>query len=131
MLDSKTMNLLTDAEQALSAVLPPACSVVPQKAGAFPLEDFGRHAPTASVGMAPGMETPPPAAGQLDLRIELGRTRLRPGQLRRLRSGAVIPLDRLAGEPVELYAGGRRIARGELLLLDGKIAVRVVELAGN
>ena len=53
---------------------------------------------------------------------------MHPGQLRRLRSGAVIPLDQLAGEPVDLYAGGRRIARGELLVLDGKIAVRVVEL---
>ncbi len=59
MLDSKTMNLLTEAEQALSAVLPPACSEPPQKAGAFPLEDFGRHVPTASVGMAPGMAPPP------------------------------------------------------------------------
>ena len=48
MIDSKVTNLLTEAEQALSAVLLPACMVPPQKAGAFPLEDFGRHMPTAT-----------------------------------------------------------------------------------
>ncbi len=124
MLDSQTMNLLTEAEQALSAVLPPACGGPPRTARAFPLEDFGHRAPPAPA--------PRPDAGveQLELRIELGRTRMRRGEVRRLRSGSVIPLDKLAGEPVDLRAGGRRIARGELLVLDGKIAVRVVELAG-
>ena len=125
MIDSQTANLLTEAEQALSAVLPPACGGPPRAAGAFPLEDFGHRVPPARVRIART-----PAAGQLDLRIELGRTRMRPGEVRRLRSGSVIPLDKLAGEPVDLHAGGRRIARGELLVLDGKIAVRVVELAG-
>ncbi len=124
MIDSPSVNLLTEAEQALSAVLPPACGGPPRAAGAFPLEDFGHRAP-------PGPAHHPDAgAQQLDLRIELGRRRMRPGEVRRLRSGSVIPLDKLAGEPVDLQAGGRRIARGELLVLDGKIAVRVVELAG-
>ena len=47
-----------------------------------------------------------------------------------LRSGSVIPLDNLAGESVCVYAGRRRVARGELLVYDGKIAVRLVEAKG-
>jgi flagellar motor switch protein FliN/FliY len=125
MTDSQSVNLLTEAEQVLSAVLPPACGGLPRAAGAFPLEDFGHRTPPA-----PAHPSHASGSGQLDLRIELGRTRMRPGEVRKLRSGSVIPLDKLAGEPVDLHAGGRRIARGELLVLDGKIAVRVVELAG-
>ena len=44
-------------------------------------------------------------------------------------TGSVIPLDNLAGDPVDLYADGRLIGRGEVLELGGKLAVRVVQLA--
>ncbi|MEN6449913.1 MAG: FliM/FliN family flagellar motor switch protein [Thermoguttaceae bacterium] len=93
-------------------------------AAAFPLCEFApRHS------AAP--ESAPIAAEQRDLRIHLGATRLAAVEARRLRSGTVIPLDRLAGEPIDLIVDGRRIARGELLVVDGKIAARVVELMGS
>lgn len=46
----------------------------------------------------------------------------------RLRSGAVVPLDKLAGDPVDLFVNGRMIARGEVLVLNDNFCVRVTEL---
>ena len=114
--DNILANMLTEAEQALCTVLPPVGSVSPRGAEMFPLDEFddGAALPTGDE--------------RLDLRIELGRTRLRMDEACNLRSGSVIPLDNLAGEPVGVYAGRRRVARGELLVYDGKIAVRLVEV---
>jgi type III secretion protein Q len=74
-------------------------------------------------------DAPPPK--MLTLEIELGRTRIERGEAQELRTGSVIPLDRSAADPVDLYAGGRRIGRGEVLELGGMLAVRVVELASG
>lgn len=64
----------------------------------------------------------------IDLRIELGRAHLDPNELHRLRPGTVISLDSLAAAPVDIYAGGRLIGRGETVVHDGCVAVRVVEI---
>jgi flagellar motor switch protein FliN len=82
--------------------------------------------PAAQAG---GGNAPPPK--MLSLEIELGRTQIERGEAQELRPGSVIPLDRSAGDPVDLYAGGRRIGRGEVLELGGTLAVRVVELASE
>ena len=62
------------------------------------------------------------------LRIELGRTCLGADGVRQLRSGAVVSLDGAAGEPVDLYAAGRLVARGQTVVHENRVAVRVVEL---
>jgi flagellar motor switch protein FliN len=67
---------------------------------------------------------------QIDLRIELGRTHLDPEDMRQLRGGTVVSLDTLAGEPVDVYAAGRLVARGETVVHNDCVAVRVVELVG-
>ena len=65
---------------------------------------------------------------ELDLRIELGRTRMVLEDVLRLRRGAVVPLDKLVGEPVDIVAGGQLIARGEVVVLNGNFAAHIVEL---
>jgi flagellar motor switch protein FliN/FliY len=65
---------------------------------------------------------------QLDLKIELGRTRMPLEDVLRLRREAVVTLDKLAGDPVDVYANGRLIARGEVLVLNDNFCVRVTEL---
>jgi flagellar motor switch protein FliN len=65
---------------------------------------------------------------QLHLQIELGRTRLPADDVRRLRKGSVVLLDARVDEPAVLRVGGRTIGRGEVVVIDGKIGVRVVEL---
>jgi len=67
---------------------------------------------------------------ELDLRIELGRTHMRLEEVLRLRGGAVVALDKLAGDPVDVFVNGRLIARGEVLVMNDNFCVRVTELLG-
>jgi flagellar motor switch protein FliN/FliY len=64
----------------------------------------------------------------LDLRIELGRTQMFLEDVLKLRRGSVVPLDKLAGDPVDIVVNGRLIARGEVLVLNDNFCVRVAEL---
>lgn len=65
---------------------------------------------------------------ELDLRIELGRTQLLIDEVLKLREGSVVPLDKLAGDPVDILVNGRLIARGEVLVLNDNFCVRVAEI---
>jgi flagellar motor switch protein FliN/FliY len=67
----------------------------------------------------------------LDLRIELGRTHMLLEDVLKLRRGSVVTLDKLAGDPVDLYANGRLVARGEIMVLNDNFCVRVAELVGS
>jgi flagellar motor switch protein FliN len=67
---------------------------------------------------------------ELDLRIELGRTQMRLEEVLELRSGSVVALDKLAGDPVDIYVNGRMIARGEVLVMNDNFCIRVTELVG-
>ncbi|MBI3838927.1 MAG: flagellar motor switch protein FliN, partial [Planctomycetia bacterium] len=57
-----------------------------------------------------------------------GRTQMYLEDVLKLRNGSVVPLDRLAGDPVDVLVNGRLIARGEVLVLNGNFCVRVTEL---
>ncbi len=65
---------------------------------------------------------------ELDLRIELGRAELLIEEVLQLREGSVVPLDKLAGDPVDIMVNGRLIARGEVLVLNDNFCVRVAEI---
>ena len=68
---------------------------------------------------------------QLDLKIELGRTNMYLEDVLKLRKGAVVTLDKLAGDPVDIYINERLIARGEVLVLNDNFCVRVGELVAG
>jgi flagellar motor switch protein FliN/FliY len=59
--------------------------------------------------------------------LELGRARLSDQELHGLQPGSVLALDRAAGDPVRIVMDDRTIAQGEVLVVDGKFAVRVTE----
>ena len=65
---------------------------------------------------------------QLDMTIELGRTHMHLEDVLQLRKGAVVPLDKLAGDPADIFVNGRLIARGEVLVLNDNFCIRVAEL---
>ena len=65
---------------------------------------------------------------ELDLRIELGRTELLIDEVLKLREGSVVPLDKLAGDPVDILVNGQLVARGEVLVLNDNFCVRVAEI---
>lgn len=67
----------------------------------------------------------------LPVSIELGRTSMTVQELLRLGRGSVIQLDRLAGEPIDIYVGDRRFAEGEVVVLGEHFGVRITRLLGN
>lgn len=77
---------------------------------------------------------PAPAAlsGMLDvplrLTVELGRAELPLAQVLALKPGSVVELDRFPGEPLDLYANGRLLARGEIIVLNDIFGFRITEV---
>lgn len=65
---------------------------------------------------------------QLHVRIELGRTRMYVEDVLQLGDGAVVELDKLAGDPVDVFVNDRHIARGEVLVLNDNFCVRISEI---
>lgn len=64
----------------------------------------------------------------MDVRIELGRTRMYVEDVLKLGDGAVVELDKLAGDPVDVFVNDRRVARGEVLVLNDMFCVRINEI---
>ena len=64
----------------------------------------------------------------LPVTIELGRARLSVEDLLGLGRGSVIQLDRLAGEPIDVFVGDRRFAEGEVVVVGEQFAVRVTRI---
>jgi len=115
--------LLSQAEKALASISGSAESDLPQGVAAFRLEEFTgapASSETATFDLIRDVE--------LDLKIELGRTHMYLEDVLKLRKGSVVPLDKLAGDPVDIYVNGRLIARGEVLVLNDNFCVRVAEL---
>jgi flagellar motor switch protein FliN/FliY len=64
----------------------------------------------------------------LNVKIELGRTRMFVEDVLRLGEGSVVELDKLAGDPVDIYVNERHVARGEVLVLNDNFCIRVNEI---
>jgi flagellar motor switch protein FliN len=64
----------------------------------------------------------------LNVKIELGRTRMLVEDVLKLTEGAVVELDKLAGDPVDVYVNDRHVARGEVLVLNDNFCVRINEI---
>ena len=67
-------------------------------------------------------------AGQVPIRIELGRRMIENCELSRLRVGSIVELDCDCNKDVDVYSAGRLVARGEAVVVDGKFAVRMREI---
>jgi len=64
----------------------------------------------------------------LQLSVELGRTRMILKELLELGVGSIIELDRLAGEPVDIMLNNKLLAKGEVVVIDEKLGVRVTHI---
>jgi len=60
--------------------------------------------------------------------VELGRATMAVRDLLQLRTGSVVELDNMAGEPVDLYVRDVRFARGEVVVVDNNFGLRVTEI---
>ena len=114
---------MSQAQQALASIEEPAESKSAIPAVPFKLHEFTGSPPSsdrATLDLIRDVE--------LDLKIELGRTHMYLEDVLKLRKGSVVSLDKLAGDPVNIYVNGRLIARGEVLVLNDNFSVRVAEL---
>ena len=64
----------------------------------------------------------------IDLVAVLGTAELKISQILQLGRGAVVELDRRIGEPVDLQAERQLIARGEVVVVEDKLAVQLTEI---
>jgi flagellar motor switch protein FliN len=64
----------------------------------------------------------------LNVKIELGRTKMLVEDVLRLGEGSVVELDKLAGDPVDVFVNDQLVARGEVLVLNDNFCVRINEI---
>lgn len=64
----------------------------------------------------------------LEVSAELGRTRLLINELLQLGQGSVVELNKLAGEPMEIYVNGKLVARGEAVVINEKFGIRLTDI---
>ena len=67
----------------------------------------------------------------LPVSIELGRTSMSVQEVLQLGRGSVVQLERLAGEPVDIYVGERLFAQGEVVVLGEHFGVRITRITGG
>jgi flagellar motor switch protein FliN len=60
--------------------------------------------------------------------MEIGRTRLPIRNLLQLNQGSVVELDRLAGEPLDVFVNGTLIAHGEVVVVNEKFGIRLTDV---
>ena len=90
----------------------------------------------AQDGFALGNTFEPPAGAPISMlydltlpvSIELGRTSMTIQEVLRLGRGSVIQLERLAGEPIDIFVGDRRFAEGEVVVLGEQFGVRITRI---
>ncbi|OAG28658.1 flagellar motor switch protein FliN [Thermodesulfatator autotrophicus] len=64
----------------------------------------------------------------LEISVEIGRTKMIINDLLKLSQGSIIELNKLAGEPAEIYVNKRLMARGEVVVVNDRFAVRLTEI---
>ncbi|MCP4161723.1 MAG: flagellar motor switch protein FliN [Deltaproteobacteria bacterium] len=64
----------------------------------------------------------------LELSVELGRSRMLVNDLLQLGQGSIIELNKLAGEPLEIYINTKLVARGEVVVVNEKFGVRLTDI---
>jgi flagellar motor switch protein FliN/FliY len=118
--------LLSKAEQALASIDggdDSSAGTLPPNVQHFEFEKFAgtpANSDTATLELMRDV--------QLDMTIELGRTHMQLQDVLQLKQGSVVPLNKLAGDPADIYVNGRLVARGEVLVLNDNFCIRVAEL---
>lgn len=115
--------LLNQAQEVIESITTGPAEPSPGSASQFKLETFTgvpASTETATLDLIRDVD--------LDLKIELGRTHMYLEDVLKLNKGSVVPLDKMAGDPVDIFVNGRLIARGEVLVMNDNFCVRVAEL---
>src|SRR6185436_173231 len=98
----------------------------PRSAAPSPMAFEPLGSPAASAASEAGMDFLSDV--NVQVRVELGSTRMNVQDVLKLGSGSVVSLDRLVGEPVNVFVNDRLVARGEVLVVHDNFAVRITEV---
>ncbi|MFP4163806.1 MAG: flagellar motor switch protein FliN [Chitinispirillaceae bacterium] len=63
--------------------------------------------------------------------VQLGQTRMTVRELLKMKKGQIVKLNRMAGEPVDVFISKKMIAKGEITVVDDRLSVRVAQLYGT
>jgi flagellar motor switch protein FliN len=121
-----------EAEAQMLAALNGAQSSLNQIKDSVDGDDAAAQAAPASADLR-GVPTGLEMLGDVDLHVmvELGRTDMLVEDVLKLSSGSVVELDKLAGDPVDIYVNQRLVARGEVLVLNDSFCIRISEIVAN
>lgn len=64
----------------------------------------------------------------VDISIEIGRTKMTIGELISLSKGSIVELKKTAGDAVDIYVNGKLLGRGELIVVNERLGVRVAKI---
>lgn len=64
----------------------------------------------------------------VEISVEIGRTKLTIGELLALTKGSIIELNRIAGESIDIYVNDKLLGKGEIVLVNERLGVRVMEI---
>ncbi len=108
----------------------PAANATADDATAADATVADMSAADASAAAGGGPPTEIDLLGDVDMQvmIELGRTQMLVEDVLKLGQGSVVELDKLAGDPVDVYVNRRLVARGEVLVLNDNFCVRISEI---
>jgi len=67
----------------------------------------------------------------LEVLVELGRKSMLIKDVLKLGKGSVVELDKAAGEPLEVFVNGRKLAEGEVVVVDDHFGIRITKLVGT
>ena len=67
----------------------------------------------------------------LQVSVEVGRARILLKDLLQMGEGSVVELDKMAGEPLDLYVNSRLIARGEAVRIGDKFGIKLTEVVSQ
>jgi flagellar motor switch protein FliN/FliY len=67
----------------------------------------------------------------LQVTVELGSTRMKIKEILELGLGSVIELDKLAGDPVDIFVNGKLIAKGEVVVIDDNFGIKVTDIVSH
>lgn len=98
------------------------------KAAAVARAQFGDLGPNAPAGSGQEMNLNLILDVMVTLSLEVGRVQMTVRDLLQLAPGAIVELNRLASEPLDVLVNGVRIARGELVVVDEKFGIRLTDV---
>lgn len=64
----------------------------------------------------------------LEITVELGRTRMKIGDLLKLTQGAVVELERLTDQPLDIFVNKKLMAQGEVVVVNEKFGIRLMNI---